>query len=279
MVQKPDPRKTGMFVLAGLLIFFASLLMINKDRLFSRSIKYVLYFQGSIKGLNVGSPVVFNGVPIGRVIRISLITDVETMEIRIPVYIETNEKSFVLKSARKSARKMGKNDIREFTDQMISKGLRAKLENQSLLTGQMMIGLGYYPGTPINLLNRNSKIIEIPTLPSIGESFLQTMQKLPLREMVLNVNTLLKETDLLVKSINRDAPDVMRDVSALTHSLSQVAKKTETALESFDADSRTMLDLNKMLRDFSAAAQSLRNWSDYLERHPEALIRGKGASR
>ena len=62
MVQKPDPRKTGMFVLAGLLIFFASLLMINKDRLFSRSIKYVLYFQGSIKGLNVGSPVVFNGV-------------------------------------------------------------------------------------------------------------------------------------------------------------------------------------------------------------------------
>ena len=132
-----------MFVLAGLLIFFASLLMINKDRLFSRSIKYVLYFQGSIKGLNVGSPVVFNGVPIGRVIRISLITDVETMEIRIPVYIETNEKSFILKSARKSARKIGKNDIREFTDQMISKGLRAKLENQSLLTGQMMIGLGY----------------------------------------------------------------------------------------------------------------------------------------
>ena len=97
--------------------------------------------------------------------------------------------------------------------------------------------------------------------------------------MVMDMNALLKEADKLVKSINRDAPDVMRDVSALTHSLSQVAKKTETALESFDADSRTMLDLNKMLRDFSAAAQSLRNWSDYLERHPEALIRGKGASR
>lgn len=275
MVQKPDPRKTGMFVLAGLLIFFASLLMINKDRLFSHSIKYVLYFQGSIKGLNIGSPVVFNGVPIGRVVRISLITDVETTEIHIPVYIETNENSFILKSAKKPH----KDDIREFTDKMIAKGLRAKLENQSLLTGQMMIGLSYYPGTPVNLHNHNSKIIEIPTLPSIGESFLQTVQKLPLRDMVMDMNALLKEADKLVKSINRDAPDVMRDVSALTHSLSQVAKKTETALESFDADSRTMLDLNKMLRDFSAAAQSLRNWSDYLERHPEALIRGKGASR
>ncbi len=275
MVQKPDPRKTGMFVLAGLLIFFASLLMINKDRLFSHSIKYVLYFQGSIKGLNVGSPVVFNGVPIGRVVRISLITDVETTEIHIPVYIETNENSFILKSAKKPH----KDDVREFTDKMIAKGLRAKLENQSLLTGQMMIGLSYYPDTPVNLHNHNSKIIEIPTLPSIGESFLQTVQKLPLRDMVMDMNALLKEADKLVKSINRDAPDVMRDVSALTHSLSQVAKKTETALESFDADSRTMLDLNKMLRDFSAAAQSLRNWSDYLERHPEALIRGKGASR
>lgn len=275
MVQKPDPRKTGMFVLAGLLIFFASLLMINKDRLFSHSIKYVLYFQGSIKGLNIGSPVVFNGVPIGRVVRISLITDVETTEIHIPVYIETNENSFILKRAKKPH----KDDIREFTDKMIAKGLRAKLENQSLLTGQMMIGLSYYPDTPVNLHNHNSKIIEIPTLPSIGESFLQTVQKLPLRDMVMDMNVLLKEADKLVKSINRDAPDVMRDVSALTHSLSQVAKKTETALESFDADSRTMLDLNKMLRDFSAAAQSLRNWSDYLERHPEALIRGKGASR
>ncbi|HAW33871.1 MAG TPA: hypothetical protein DCX19_04485, partial [Alphaproteobacteria bacterium] len=250
MVQKPDPRKTGMFVLAGLLIFFASLLMINKDRLFSHSIKYVLYFQGSIKGLNVGSPVVFNGVPIGRVVRISLITDVETTEIHIPVYIETNENSFILKSAKKPH----KDDVREFTDKMIAKGLRAKLENQSLLTGQMMIGLSYYPDTPVNLHNHNSKIIEIPTLPSIGESFLQTVQKLPLRDMVMDMNALLKEADKLVKSINRDAPDVMRDVSALTHSLSQVAKKTETALESFDADSRTMLDLNKMLRDFSAAA-------------------------
>ncbi len=275
MVQKPDPRKTGMFVLAGLLIFFASLLMINKDRLFSHSIKYVMYFQGSIKGLNVGSPVVFNGVPIGRVVRISLITDVETTEIHIPVYIEVNEKSFIVKNVINP----NKDDVREFTDKMIAKGLRAKLESQSLLTGQMMIGLSYYPDTPVNLHNHNSKIIEIPTLPSIGESFLQTVQKLPLRDMVMDMNALLKEADKLVKSINRDAPDVMRDVSALTHSLSQVAKKTETALESFDADSRTMLDLNKMLRDFSAAAQSLRNWSDYLERHPEALIRGKGASR
>lgn len=82
--------------------------------------------------MNVGSPVVFNGVPIGRVIGISLVTDVQTMEVQIPVYIETNENNFVvLNSSGRS-----KEDIQEFTDKMIEKGLRAKLENQSLLTGQ-----------------------------------------------------------------------------------------------------------------------------------------------
>lgn len=132
MVQKANPKLIGIFILAAFFIFIATFLLINQDRFFSRSIKYVLYFQGSIKGLNVGSPVVFNGVPIGRVIGISLVTDVQTMEVQIPVYIETNENNFVvLNSSGRS-----KEDIQEFTDKMIEKGLRAKLENQSLLTGQ-----------------------------------------------------------------------------------------------------------------------------------------------
>ena len=275
MIQKANPKLIGIFILAAFFIFIATFLLINQDRFFSRSIKYVLYFQGSIKGLNVGSPVVFNGVPIGRVIGISLVTDVQTMEIQIPVYIETNQNSFVvLNSGGRS-----KDDVQKFTDKMIEKGLRAKLENQSLLTGQMMIGLSYYPGTPVVLQKHNPKIIEIPTLPSTGEELLQTLQKLPLRQTMINLNTLLTEADKLIRLVNSDSPTVMKDISELTHSLSQVAKKTENALASFDEDSRTMLDLNKMLRNFSAAAQSLRNWSDYLERHPEALLRGKGGSR
>lgn len=105
------------------------------------------------------------------------------------------------------------------------------------------------------------------------------MQKLPLRQTMMNLNTLLVEANDLIRLINSDSPAVMKDISTLTRSLSQVAQKMENALNSFDEDSRTMLDLNKMLRNFSAAAQSLRNWSDYLERHPEALLRGKGGSR
>ncbi len=116
-------------------------------------------------------------------------------------------------------------------------------------------------------------------MPSTSEELLQTLQKLPLRQTMMNLNTLLVEADDLIRLISGDSPAVMKDISTLTRSLSQVAQKMENALNSFDEDSRTMLDLNKMLRNFGAAAQSLRNWSDYLERHPEALLRGKGGSR
>ena len=66
------------------------------------------------------------------------------MEVQIPVYIETNKSSFIVLNSGDHSEE----DIQEMTDKMIEKGLRAKLETQSLLTGQMMISLSYDPGTP-----------------------------------------------------------------------------------------------------------------------------------
>ena len=276
MIQKQaNPKLIGAFVLAAFFIFTAVFLLANKDRFFSHTMKYVLYFQGSVKGLNVGSPVVFNGVPIGRVIRISLITDVQTLEIQTPVYIETNKDSFIVTNVRGRSQE----DIQEFTDKMIAKGLRAKLQNQSLLTGQMMVAMGFFPNTPIILQKSNPKVIEIPTLPSTSEELLKTFQDLPLKETFKNLNRVLTETESLVRTVNADSPEVMKNVVEISSSLAQVSEKAEKAFDSFNEDSRTMMDLNKMLRDFSSAAQSLRNWADYLERHPEALLRGKGGLR
>ena len=275
MIQKANPKLIGSFVIAAFFIFIAVFLLVNKNSFFSRTQKYVLYFQGSIKGLNVGSQVVFNGVPVGRVIGISLITDVKTLDFQIPVYIETNKNSFIVRDLPNRS----KESIREFTEKLIAKGLRAKLENQNLLTGQKIIGLSFQPGTPVALHDYNPKMIEIPTLPSTSEELLQTFQKIPLQQTVENLNKLLQDSDKLVRLINTDSPEVMKNIVEITSNLANVSEKAEQALGSFKEDSRTMMDLNKMLRDFSSAAQSLRNWADYLERHPEALIRGKGGFR
>ena len=277
MSQKANPRLIGSFILIALFVSIGTFFLMNRDRFFSHTIKYVLYFQGSVKGLNVGSPVVFNGVPIGRVINISLVTDMQTLEIKIPVIIETNANSFIILNQKKRINPhAGNEQIRRFTDEMIAKGLRARLIPQSLLTGQMMIDLSYLPGTPVVLTPTTLKMIQIPTLPSITDELTKTLQKIPLDETFTRLNKLLEETSVFVATLNGDAPEIVKEISKITALVESMSLKADKALDSFNEDSRTMLDLNKMLRDFSAAAESLRNWADYLERHPEALLKGKG---
>ena len=277
MSQKANPRLIGSFILIALFVSIGTFFLMNRDRFFSHTIKYVLYFQGSVKGLNVGSPVVFNGVPIGRVINISLVTDMQTLEIKIPVIIETNANSFIILNQKKRINPhAGNEEIRRFTDEMIAKGLRARLIPQSLLTGQMMIDLSYLPGTPVVLTPTTLKMIQIPTLPSITDELTKTLQKMPLDETFTRLNKLLEETSVFVATLNGDAPEIVKEIRKITALVESMSLKADKALDSFNEDSRTMLDLNKMLRDFSAAAESLRNWADYLERHPEALLKGKG---
>ena len=277
MSQKANPRLIGSFILIALFVSIGTFFLMNRDRFFSYTIKYVLYFQGSVKGLNVGSPVVFNGVPIGRVINISLVTDMQTLEIKIPVTIETNaNSSIILRKKKRIAPRAGNEEIRRFTDEMIAKGLRARLIPQSLLTGQMMLDLSYLPGTPVVLTPTTLKMIQIPTLPSIADELTKTLQKMPLDETFTRLNKLLEETSVFVATLNGDAPEIVKEIRKITALVESMSLKADKALDSFNEDSRTMLDLNKMLRDFSAAAESLRNWADYLERHPEALLKGKG---
>lgn len=274
MSPKPNPKLVGIFVVAALAIFIGTFLLINRDKFFSESSKSVLYFEGSVKGLNVGSPVVFNGVPIGRVVGISLVTDIQNLSIRIPVYIEADEGSFIVlnKDGHRSK------DRDELMERLIQKGLRAKLITQSVLTGQMMIELGFYPNSPM-ILHGNTRFPEIPTLPSTIEELSKTFQDMPIRQTVTRINSLLEQMDRFMTLLNKDGPKIVADAGETVAVLSKTTKKADKVMDSFSENSRTMIDLNKMIKDFGYAAQSIRSWADYLERHPEALIRGKGGSR
>lgn len=274
MSPKPNPRLVGIFVVAALAIFIGTFLLINRDKFFSESSKSVLYFEGSVKGLNVGSPVVFNGVPIGRVVGISLVTDIQNLSIRIPVYIEADEGSFIVlnKDGHRSK------DRDELMERLFQKGLRAKLITQSVLTGQMMIELGFYPNSPM-ILHGNTRFPEIPTLPSTIEELSKTFQDMPIHQTVTRINSLLEQMDRFMTLLNKDGPKIVADAGETVAVLSKTTKKADKVMDSFSENSRTMIDLNKMIKDFGYAAQSIRSWADYLERHPEALIRGKGGSR
>ena len=274
MTDKPNTKLTGMFVLTALFVLVGTFLMINKDNLASHTLKYVMYFDGSVKGLSVGAPVVLNGVPVGRVSNISLLTDIKNLTFKIPVTIEINSRSFQDKQmyAGNSPWRIEyytrKSQI-ELFHELIQKGLRGRLISQSILTGQMMIELSFYPDTPIILRGGADDEMEIPTLPSSMMELTKTLQNLPLHKIAVNFLDVLEELRSLLKTFNEAMPATAKNVSDITQNINSLTSP----------DSQTVSDLNRLLNESAAAARSLHDWADYLERHPEALLKGKGGYR
>ena len=205
---------------------------------------YVMYFHESIKGLNIGSPVVLNGVEVGKVTKIEIVPNARTYKLDIPVYIMFNDIKKI----------MPKTDLseRELIETMIKNGLHARLINQNLLTGQLMIELDVRPmRTVVTHGNLDGGVIEIPTALSSLSEISENVQNIPLRDVVDNLNDTLNE----FKEVIIPAAKVSNDLS----------KKSATTLNNF----------NQAVEDISRAAKSLRNLSDFLEQHPESLIRGR----
>ena len=118
--------------------------------------KAVMVFEGSVKGLNVGAPVALRGVQIGQVTDIELILDSDNVELIMLVEAEFRDEN---------VRRMGANTA-SLTEELISRGLRAQLNTQSLLTGLLYVQLDFHPDSPINLAEIDSSYLQIPTIPT-----------------------------------------------------------------------------------------------------------------
>ena len=269
MSKKPNTKAVGLFVLIGFLLLFGIIGNFMWTKLTSsHGNLVVMYFQESVKGLTVGSPVVLEGVEVGKVVTIELITGRNPMEFSIPVYVkfqklkDINDSSFITATQKRSK-----------LQQLIDNGLRAKLATQSYLTGQLMIELVFLPDTPIILKRKNNTgILEIPTTLSTIKELSQGIQKLPLKEMIDRTNKILF-------SLEENFPTTLPKINELLTTLTIVATKMEQLIPSSkkvinNAD-RTLNNMNSTLSDIGAAAKSMKNLTDYLEQHPEAILKGK----
>ena len=137
MSVKASKALIGAFVLAALALAIAGVALFGTGKLFVPQKKYVMYFDGSVKGLSVGAPVVFRGVRIGSVTDISLQEDIEEMTVRIPVVAQINLNKFRMTGEGGE----GSDNLRD----LIDRGLRAQLQYQSIVTGQRMVGFDFYP--------------------------------------------------------------------------------------------------------------------------------------
>ena len=179
MAKQSFKTAVGAFVIGGLALLVAGIILLGGGRMFSDDIEYVLYFDGSVSGLNIGAPVVFRGVPMGQVTRISLEANPRDASVTIPVYIRLDENSIVRAGV---TGELTDNFRQEILRRLIQRGLRARLQLQSLITGQYRVELDFLPNTPANFRSPMPDR-EIPTLPSPIDTLQRTVASLPLEEM------------------------------------------------------------------------------------------------
>ena len=247
---------------------------------YSNTLKYVMHFKGSVRGLTVGAPVQLRGIPIGRVAEISLELDKKTAEIHVPVIVELEPDR--IESINDDA-KVSDQDVME---QLIKKGLRAQLQSGSLVTGQLLIDLDFHPESKIAVsAAHHNDYPEFPTTASSFDEFTHSAQaimdklaKLPLDKLAEEMNktlSSLQDTSKAATGMLNTATGTLSTAKDTLSNASGTIKSAQLVLGNLEPGSNGYYEFHKMLQEFTQAAISLKHLTDYLEQHPESLIRGK----
>ena len=150
MNKKISPTLIGAFVIGAIALLVIAIIVFGSGRLFKQTREFVLYFETSVNGLRVGAPVKFKGVEIGSVKNIVLQLEKDTQVARIPVIIEIDLEKLTARGAAGTIAE----DREAFRKAITDLGLRGQLLMESLVTGLLYVGLDFFPGTPVNLVQQ-----------------------------------------------------------------------------------------------------------------------------
>ncbi|WP_349608443.1 MULTISPECIES: PqiB family protein [Cupriavidus] len=240
----------------------------------------VLNFDQSVRGLSPGAPVDFRGVTVGQVRSIGIEYQRDKKAFRLPVVVELYPSRMGLRE-KDVADDMRK---RAIVHSMVQRGMRAQLRTGNLLTGQMYVALDFFPkaSSPVDL-DLNASVPELPTTPGTFDELqaklgdiVTKIGKVPFdqigqdaRTAMVSMNKMLVKADKLVAQVNGDvAPQVVAALQDMRRTLA-------TANDALAPDASLQQDTRRMMQELTQTAVSLRMLTDYLERHPEALLQGK----
>jgi paraquat-inducible protein B len=239
---------------------------------YQNTLKYVMYFNGSVRGLTVGAPVQLRGIPIGRVTDINLELDKKTAEIHIPVTVELEPDRI------KETNDDNSISDKDIMTRLINKGLRAQLQTGSLLTGQLLVDLDFHPKSKIVLNDNQSVYPEFPTTASSLEQFthsanviMDKVAKLPLEDLTAEANTTLKS----LQNTSKAATGMLTTAQGTLNTADKTMTSAHQVLSILEPGSTTHYELDRLLQELTQAASSVKQLTDYLEQNPNSLIRGK----
>jgi paraquat-inducible protein B len=236
-------------------------------------------FAQSLRGLVVNAPVDFLGVNIGRVVSVDL--DYDPQSQTFPGVVGAVIYPKRLGAADEKLRQLGGSGDADqqsarILGAFVARGLRAQARNGNLLTGQLYIAMDFDPKAPKVVFDPKARPLEIPTVPGSFDklqeqlqAFVDKLGKLPIDELASNLNGSLSELQKTLKQVNSDVLPQMRGT------LQQAQKTLNTANDSLGEDSPARLQLGQAMDEVQRTARSVRVLTDFLSRHPEALIRGR----
>ncbi|PLZ03301.1 mammalian cell entry protein [Burkholderia sp. WAC0059] len=235
----------------------------------------VMNFNQSLRGLAVGAPIDFRGIVLGQVTDIGVEYDAKTHNFTMPVTMDVYP-SRLLRHADGSLPAPNTPQSRELLRELIAHGLRGQLRTGNLLTGQLYVAVDIFPNAARASVDLTQDPITLPTIPNtLDELQLQIadiakkLDQVPFDQIGNNLNSSLKNANQLFSQLNTQLLPQARDTLA-------AAQHTFGAAEStLQQDSPLQSDVHEALQQLTRTLQSLNALSDYLERHPESLLRGK----
>jgi paraquat-inducible protein B len=275
-----------------------------KDQSYARKVRFVLFFEDSVRGLTVGAPVEFKGIKVGSVIDVHLEYDDKNSAFRIPVMIELEPERIVERG------ELMRRAPKEAFQSLVKRGLRARLQMGSLLTGQLYVDLNMQPKSPLRLTQAGRTETELPTVRGVSLEQVMTtatgiMEKLEQIDLVgigADLQGTLKATNSLVngpalQSALTDLAASLASLRGILHTVDSRAEPITANLEQALAAAREALQKSKatmtlidgliapeaplhhqalrLAQELTATTRSLRSLVDMLERNPQALLFGK----
>jgi paraquat-inducible protein B len=298
MGSRINPTTIGAFVVSAIVLVIAGVFLFGGGKFFQERLPYVLFFESSVEGLNVGAPVIFRGVQVGQVTDISAIADPQTFDIRIKVKIE-----IVRGSVKVDDKSHRFEDPHQAMEGLIRKGARATLRMQSFVTGVLYVALDFFPNTPIRLLALDPTLPELPTIPSDMDQLKSSVQQAMADLRKLPLETILTEVLAVLKRVNSllDAPEIKQTMVALREVMTDTRQlvanadnqigslgpklggTAEVASKALETMRVTLLDAQKLVRDVDVqvaplaggAKETLTSAKDALTAARSALVQAQ----
>lgn len=249
------------------------------ERRYERRQEWRVAFVGSVRGLLPGAPVELRGIRVGEVKDVRLELDTEGMQTHTPVTLSIEPDRLGITGAGSAEGKAAPAE-RELWNHLVRNGLRAQLKTGNLITGALYVHLDFYPGDPPREIVWGDGVPELPTvLTPLDElrGVLTRLARLPLDRMGEDLSQSLAALRETMQATNALLARLDQETATeLTKTLQQTRRTLANAEKMLAPNSSLQAEAHRALSELSSAARSFRIMADYLERHPEALIRGKG---